>query len=149
VLEAAAYATTTVEERIEVVHAFLAARVPDARHPCEDMTALVERVAADPTCTRVEKLARDLGLGVRQLQRRFADEVGVTPKAVARRYRLYEAAERARDGADVDWSRLAADLGYSDQAHLVRDFRAAIGTPPDRYSRENRPSASSIAGVSM
>lgn len=147
-LEAAAYATTAIDERIDVVHAFLAERVPDARHPCEDMTALVERAAGDPTCARVEKLARDVGVGMRQLQRRFADEVGVSPKAVVRRYRLYEAAERARHGRDVDWSALAAELGYSDQAHLVRDFRAAIGTPPDRYARENRPSAPSIAGVS-
>ncbi len=131
---------TTNESRVAVIARFLAARAPEARQPSEDMTALVERVAADPTYARVEKLARDVGIGVRQLQRRFADEVGVSPKAVVRRYRLYEAAERVRDGADVDWAQVAAELGYSDQAHLIRDFAAAIGTTPERYARANRTS---------
>ena len=61
--------------------------------------------------------------------------MGVSPKAVIRRYRLYEAAERARLGTDVDWAVLAAELGYSDQAHLTRDFSATVGMPPDRYAR--------------
>jgi AraC-like DNA-binding protein len=34
----------------------------------------------------------------------------------------------------VDWSSLAAELGYYDQAHLIRDFTAAVGEPPGRYS---------------
>ncbi len=72
---------------------------------------------------------------MRQLQRRFADHVGVSPKAVIRRYRLYEAAERARLGREVDWAALAVELGYSDQAHLTGDFSATVGMPPDRYAR--------------
>ena len=56
------------------------------------------------------------------------------PAEVARRLRLQEAAAAATTGAPVDWARLAAELGYCDQAHLVRDFRAAIGTPPARYA---------------
>ncbi|HEX2047554.1 MAG TPA: DUF6597 domain-containing transcriptional factor [Acidimicrobiales bacterium] len=75
------------------------------------------------------------GLSVRQLQRRFGDHVGVSPKAVVRRYRLYEAAERARSGREVDWAVLAAELGHSDQAHLTRDFSATVDMPPDRYAR--------------
>src|SRR5690606_33365756 len=96
---------------------------------------VVERVAADPVLVRVEALAAEEGLSVRQLQRRFADHVGVSPKAVIRRYRLYEAAERARRGPGVDWAALAAELGYSDQSHLTRDFSAVVGMPPDRYTR--------------
>ncbi len=52
-----------------------------------------------------------------------------------RRARLHEAAARADSGEIVDWARLAADLGYADQAHLTRDFTAAIGVPPARYAR--------------
>jgi AraC-like DNA-binding protein len=33
----------------------------------------------------------------------------------------------------VDWAALAADLGYADQAHLTRDFTAALGMPPSRF----------------
>ena len=128
----------TDEEITAAVDAFLAARVPDARQPSEDTTVLVERAAGDPALTRVDVLAAQAGVGVRQLQRRFADHVGVSPKAVIRRYRLYEAAERAAHGDRVDWAGLAAELGYADQAHLIRDFSAAIGTTPERYARTAR-----------
>jgi AraC-like DNA-binding protein len=117
---------------------FLAERCPPARQACEVTSELAERVAADPTFLRVDRLAAESGSSVRQLQRRFADHVGVTPKAVVRRYRIYEAAERARQGADLDWAALAAELGYSDQAHLIRDFSSALGSPPDRYARACR-----------
>ncbi|MEK8108570.1 helix-turn-helix domain-containing protein [Micromonospora sp. M12] len=48
-----------------------------------------------------------------------------------RRYRLQEAVEQAA-GGPLSWADLAADLGYSDQAHLVRDFTAVAGCHPPR-----------------
>jgi AraC-like DNA-binding protein len=72
---------------------------------------------------------------MRRLQRLFTDHVGVGPKWVIRRYRLHEAAARAADGTGLDLVRLAADLGYSDQAHLTRDFTSIVGLPPARYAR--------------
>lgn len=36
----------------------------------------------------------------------------------------------------VDWAELASELGYSDQAHLVRDFTATVGVPPTAYARQ-------------
>ncbi|GAB2481562.1 helix-turn-helix transcriptional regulator [Nocardiopsis aegyptia] len=116
------------------VDRFLAGRVPADRHPAEDTTAVVERIAADPTVVGVAPLARREGMGVRLLQRRFADHVGLGPKTVIRRYRLYEAAERARRGGATDWSVVAAELGFSDQSHLTREFTSIIGMPPAAYA---------------
>jgi AraC-like DNA-binding protein len=53
---------------------------------------------------------------------------------VLRRYRLLDVAESVRHGQSVVWAQVAADLGYSDQAHLVRDFRSAVGTTPAAYA---------------
>ncbi|WP_155979724.1 helix-turn-helix domain-containing protein [Nocardiopsis sp. CNS-639] len=117
----------------------LAGLLPADRHPAEDTRDVVERVAADPSVVNVSGLARREGMGVRLLQRRFADHVGLSPKAVIRRYRLYEAAERARKGAAPDWGSLAAELGFSDQSHLTREFTAVLGTPPARYAARATP----------
>lgn len=120
---------------IGLIEAFFAPRSPRAPHPGEEVSRAVELAAADPAMVRVDDLAATLGVGARQLQRLFAEHVGVSPKWVLRRYRLYEAGERAARGTGVDWAGLAADLGYSDQAHLTRDFTKAFGLPPDRYAR--------------
>ncbi|MFI6576611.1 DUF6597 domain-containing transcriptional factor [Nocardiopsis sp. NPDC050513] len=116
------------------VDGHLAARLPEERHPAEDTADIVDRVAADPAVVSVSALAEREGVGVRLLQRRFADHVGLAPKTVIRRYRLYEAAERARAGDRPDWGRLAAELGFSDQSHLTREFTSVIGVPPGRYA---------------
>lgn len=98
-----------------------------------ELTALITR---DPGLYRVAQLAAVSGLPARRLQRMFADYVGVSPKWVMRRARLHEAALRAEAGgpAAVNWGALAAELGYSDQAHLTRDFTANLGVPPTRYA---------------
>ncbi|TDB94242.1 AraC family transcriptional regulator [Actinomadura sp. 7K534] len=111
-----------------------------ARDPsAERAAAIVERIAARPGLLRVDELAADAGLSPRGLQRLFHEYVGVGPKWVIRRFRMAEAHERAASGSDVDWARLAAELGYADQAHFIRDFTAAIGTSPARYAREAGP----------
>jgi AraC-like DNA-binding protein len=114
-----------------VVHAADADRVGAARE-----VAAVARVAeTDRSVRRVEDLVALAGVTERTLQRMFAEHAGVTPAWVIRRYRILEAAEHARlRGVEVSWADLAADLGYSDQAHLVRDFRAHLGTTPAAYA---------------
>ncbi|MGY1739736.1 MULTISPECIES: helix-turn-helix domain-containing protein [unclassified Blastococcus] len=100
-----------------------------------ELDAAVDLVERDRGLTRVDQLADRCGRSVRWLQRAFADAVGLPVKQVIRMARLREVAERALTG-DVDWAAVATDLGYADQAHLVRDFTAAVGTPPGRYARQ-------------
>jgi len=123
---------------VAVVDRFWADRVPAHRLQSENVTELVDKVIADPLLNRVDDLAAIAGCTVRQLQRLFAEHVGISPKWVIRRYRLYDAAERAAREPDLDWARVAAELGYADQAHLTRDFAAAIGLPPARYAERCR-----------
>lgn len=104
--------------------------------------ALVELIAADPAIARVEALAAVSGHGVRRLQRMFAEHVGIGPKWVIRRFRLQEVTARMAAGGRVDWAGLAAELGYADQPHLVRDFTGIFGEPPTRY-QQRYPTAAS------
>jgi transcriptional regulator GlxA family with amidase domain len=104
-----------------------------------EVADMVARIAADPKLTRVDELATLLGVGIRRLQRLFAEYVGVGPKWVIRRYRLHEVTERLAKGVDVDWARLAAELGYADQAHFSRDFTAMFSEPPSCYAERYGP----------
>lgn len=119
----------------ELVAAADPARVATARQVAA-VAALAQR---DRSLRRLEALAEVSGIGARTLQRLFAEYAGVSPTWVLRRYRLLDAAEYVRDGRPVVWAEVAAELGYSDQAHLVRDFRAAIGVTPAAYAHAQLP----------
>ncbi|MGW4638606.1 AraC family transcriptional regulator [Sphaerisporangium sp. NPDC004334] len=123
---------------IALIEIFLASLKPVRDPVAEEVAALVGMVESDGSVTRVDELAARSGRSVRSLQRLFRDYVGIGPKWVIRRFRLHEAAERVNDGLDL--ATLAVELGYTDQAHLTRDFTAAVGMPPAAYARLiNRP----------
>jgi AraC-like DNA-binding protein len=120
---------------VPAVERFLRAHRPEPDPRAGEVADLVARIAAKPELTRVDALARELGTGVRQLQRLFADYVGIGPKWVIRRYRLHEVTERLARGAEIDWATLAAELGYADQAHFTRDFKRMVGESPTHYAK--------------
>lgn len=101
----------------------------------DEAMRVVALVGEDRTIRRAAQLASAAGLSVRSLQRLFATYVGVGPKWVILRHRIHDALERAEADGEPDWAALAAELGYSDQAHLVRDFTATVGVPPTAYAR--------------
>ncbi|GAA1826178.1 AraC family transcriptional regulator [Actinomadura chokoriensis] len=133
------FALADAGEAVGRLEAFLTGLAPEPDPAAERAAAIVGRIAARPGLVRVDELAADVGLGTRALQRLFQEYVGIGPKWVIRRFRMQEAAERAASGAGEDWARLAAELGYADQAHFTRDFTAAVGMPPARYAREAGP----------
>jgi AraC-like DNA-binding protein len=100
------------------------------------VTEIVELHAAmlaDPSITRVEHLCAHAGCSKRTLQRVFREYVGVPPKWVLERIRLHEAAERMAEG-EGDWAGMALDLGYFDQAHFIKAFKAVVGRSPAEYA---------------
>lgn len=124
----------TDDDRCRRVDDLLIAWGPTPDPLAAEATALVEEIRTDRSILRVDDFARRHGFSTRRLQRLFLDHVGVGPKWVIRRYRLQEAIEQAAAGP-LDWSRVAADLGYADQAHLVREFTAVAGVSPAAYAR--------------
>ncbi|MFG1776787.1 DUF6597 domain-containing transcriptional factor [Micromonospora sp. NPDC049048] len=123
----------TDAERCRALDDLLTGWAPEADPVTDEVIELVEAIRADRTVRRVDDFARRRDVSVRRLQRLFLAYVGVGPKWVIRQYRLHEAVEQAA-GGPLDWARLAAELGYSDQSHLVRDFSAVIGVSPAAYA---------------
>lgn len=116
------------------VEDLLRSRLPEPDPRTAEAADIVATIAARADLMRVNQLARDLGCSVRQLQRLFAEYVGIGPKWVIRRYRLHEVTDRLAAGMSIDWAALAAELGYADQAHFGRDFRSMFGEPPTYYA---------------
>jgi AraC-like DNA-binding protein len=123
---------------VERVEAVLSCHLPRKDEHVSMIGALIDDVAADRSTIRVEQVARRAGMSQRALQRLFKEYVGVTPKWIIRRYRLFEAAEKLAVG-DEDGARIAQELGYFDQAHFIRDFKSMVGQSPKAFFAQQGP----------
>jgi AraC-like DNA-binding protein len=100
-----------------------------AARPADPLVAeSVRRILVAPD-TDIAALARDLGISLRQLERRFRAGVGLSPKlfgSMRRFLRVFRAIEEP----GATWVETAVSCGYYDQAHLIRDFRRFTGQTP-------------------
>jgi transcriptional regulator GlxA family with amidase domain len=111
---------------LAVLTAAVARRVPE-RGGLDPVVRAAALHVARPGVA-VETLGSAVGLGERQLRRRFADAVGYGPKTLQRVLRFQRfLAIAQRDG---DLASVALEAGYADQAHLTRECRRLAGLPP-------------------
>jgi len=83
---------------------------------------------------RVAELAEELNLSLRTLERQFAQQVGVSAKTLARVVRFDEASTRIRLNPAVPMAELTFALGFFDQAHLIKEFRALSSMTPGAFA---------------
>jgi AraC-like DNA-binding protein len=125
--------TGSATRRVALLEALLLDRMrrSEAR-PQPDVASVMLAAELNPSM-RVSK-ARDLtGLSTKRFTSLFRSKVGLSPKAYFRVRRL-QAALRALDTA-APGARIAADLGYFDQAHFVREFQAFAAITPTEYTQ--------------
>jgi AraC-like DNA-binding protein len=82
----------------------------------------------------IERVAVDLGVSGRQLQRAFDELVGLSPKTYAQVIRFQRAIGIAGRSTHPNWAQVALDAGYYDQAHMIAAFhRFAAATPASMF----------------
>lgn len=104
-------------------------------HPA--VRAALDVVSRTNGRVRTRDIARAVGLSQRRVITVFSAEVGQTPKMFARITRFQHAVARSRRTAEIDWAQLAAECGYFDQSHLIRDFVEFASVSPDDYRRRH------------
>lgn len=77
-----------------------------------------------------EQIAEKFFLSERQMQRLYKNYLGVSPKTYERILRFSKAVDVIRADQHPNWAAMASQLGYSDQAHLIRDFKSYSGMTP-------------------
>ena len=85
---------------------------------------------------RIEKIANVLGLATRSLNRKVQNVTGGSPKAYGRLLRFHHALERSDGLSAPDWSNLALDCGFYDQAHMIKDFQFFSQISPRRLHQQ-------------
>jgi AraC-like DNA-binding protein len=82
---------------------------------------------------RIDEIADQARLSMRQYERRFLEEIGLTPKTFARTARFQRALDAKRFFPCRTWLSIAHEFGYFDQMHMVRDFQLLCGVTPNNF----------------
>ncbi|MCP3164091.1 AraC family transcriptional regulator [Myxococcus qinghaiensis] len=128
------------EARFALVDQLLLSRILAAREVSPVITWTWQRLRASGGQVEIGELARELGFSQKHVIARCGQELGLTPKLLARLIRFDRVIQVLKSGAAESWARLALEQGYFDQAHLIRDFRQFTGGPPGEFLRRQLPS---------
>jgi AraC-like DNA-binding protein len=123
---------------VEVLTAALERWVSRRTPPERGVRAAVELITREETLPSVRSMGAQLGRSTRWVQRTFRETVGLSPKMLSRIRRVQRAMRLATSPPAKTWSSIAADVGYFDQSHLVRDFRDIVGVTPSAFAARER-----------
>jgi AraC-like DNA-binding protein len=124
----------TPEGKFQIFEACLLAHAskPLLRHPAVNFA--LNEFGDLQGAPSIAQVTSQIGLSSRRFIDVFNDQVGLTPKLFCRVQRFQKVLRRIGMGREVDWSDIALDCGYFDQAHLIHDFRAFSGLSPTAYA---------------
>ena len=123
----------TPGQRVAALEGFLLAQLGKARHDDVRIRRALGTMETLGGRVSVDQLARLIGLSNRQLERRFRECVGITPKQLCRSLRFKGVLKcLTRNPADR-WPSVAVACGYYDQSHMINEFRRFTGMSPAAY----------------
>jgi AraC-like DNA-binding protein len=131
-------AEPTWSGRFGLLDELLARRLRDAPAASPEVIWAWQRLCETHGRVRVSALVNELGWSRKRLVARFREQLGLAPKAAGRLLRF----EQARNLAGtMSWADLAFACGFSDQPHLIAEFRAFTGQPPETFLQDTATAA--------
>ena len=128
--------TDNTNAQIALLSDFLANRLSENEHRdtlIEDILEYIDQTIDDIS---VEKVHTAFGISERQLQRRFKQNVGISPQLYIRIRRINEAFRLMDSGNFEHLSDIAHQLNFHDQSHFIRDIKAFAGINPKSISQK-------------
>lgn len=119
--------------RIAILETFLLKRLIDKNNMDALTAASVDALLALKGQLSVDQLAEQQSASRRQLERRFATTVGLSPKQLAKIIRLQHTLKNLEQKQFTNLASLAVEHGYFDQAHFIKDFKEFTGMTPKQF----------------
>lgn len=117
------------EERVQIANQFIFSYSLRAAPP-DRIELLANEITRNHGACRMDCLAHQAGLSVRNFQRMFWQQIGLSPKLYARIVRFESALKIKVLFPGKSWTTVAHGLGYHDQMHMIHDFEKLSGETP-------------------
>jgi methylphosphotriester-DNA--protein-cysteine methyltransferase len=97
------------------------------------ITFAANQLQQSPQFLAIRDLAQTIGITQKHLITQFEKVVGLRPKTFARVCKFQKVVNMIEAQSEIDWSTIAYDGGYYDQAHFIKEFQNFSGLNPTAY----------------
>lgn len=132
-----------------IIERFLWEKIKSVKGNLHPVDKIGQFILDNPTSFNLDFIANQACLSHRQFERRFVQQVGVTPRFYQRMGRFRKAFELKLKHSKASWQDIAWQLGYTDYQHLVKDCRQFAGNTPKELIQEEKNSPSQMLGIEL
>ena len=116
----------TSEQKVRLVEQFLLQNCDFSLKPPASISHAIQRIQDDSTHSKLSDLVDASGYSRKHFIHLFRKHIGLRPKDFQRILRFSKALAQIQSRGAVNWAGVSTDCGYSDQSHLIRDFRHPV-----------------------
>ncbi len=135
---------TSTESRIEIVESFLLGRLTEQSVIDNIVASTTDALASTRGNASIGMILKEDPSKRRSLERKFAKQVGISPKQLGKVIRLQAALKLMLDDREKNLTEVAYESEYYDQAHFIKDFKELTGTNPKEYFGNDQMMLSSL-----
>jgi AraC-like DNA-binding protein len=113
-------------------------KTDDPYHAMQTLSKLIYKDAGNKNIN-IDQLAYDANMSIKTFERKFLQQIGLSPKLFARIVRFNKVINSKMQNPKQDWTSIAYDFGYYDQMHLIRDFKEFANDTPISFFKNTPP----------
>jgi methylphosphotriester-DNA--protein-cysteine methyltransferase len=132
------YDAPTAEAGFACLEQLLLSRLGDSPYNLKIVQSSIAEIAQQHGVLSIRTLSDQIGISQNHLLTQFKRLVGIAPKELARIYRFAHVLHSINSTQPADWSQIAQQAGFYDQAHFIKDFVAFTEDNPSDYLRLRR-----------
>jgi len=135
---------TDTKKRIEIIEEFLLDKLKNKATIDNIVKSTIEALFSTRGSTPINSILKDDLSKRRQLERKFLNQIGISPKQLGKVIRLQTVLKMLLKQPSESLTKIAYDSEYYDQAHFIKDFKEFTGTSPKEFLDDEKMVLSSL-----
>lgn len=135
-LEEQIFSATNTQQRVEIISQFIEYKLKHSTFNDSNLITVVQSIVMQRGVINIANLCESHFLSQRNLERKFKNLTGFSPKSFARIVRFEECISGAIT-KNLSLTELAYEFGYYDQSHMIKDFKELSGYSPQTFLNED------------
>jgi AraC-like DNA-binding protein len=138
--------TDSYAEMIQILERFFTELVQASGKELLPVDRLLTAITKEPDHS-IDWLARHAYLSPRQLERKFDERIGISPKTFLRIARFAQSYWLHLKNPTLSWFTIAMACGYTDYQHLVKEYKDFANATPKNFFKEESKAPGRILGL--